>query len=62
MVKKFPKLIDAMTIVEAETPKAVLLRNGFAKKSTPSIQKDMCGHEVIQRAWVAKSLIEMREI
>jgi hypothetical protein len=39
-----------MTIVEAETPKAVLLRNGFCKVFTPSIEKDMLGNEVIQRA------------
>jgi hypothetical protein len=39
LAKKFPKLIDGMTIAEAETSKAVLLCNGFCKVSNPSIEK-----------------------
>ncbi|MDR2369528.1 MAG: hypothetical protein LBD63_02775 [Mycoplasmataceae bacterium] len=63
LAKKFPNLIDAMTIVEAETSKAVLLRNPLwnAKKVNP-LDLLICKQRDIHKAWVAKSLIQMRGI
>jgi hypothetical protein len=60
LAKKFPNLIDAMTIVEAETPKAVLLRNPLWKAHKQPDLTEPVG--TVHKAWVAKSLIQMRGI